>query len=428
MKIRTLLLGLLLASSALQATEFQPLGFKSTAMGGAGVANASGSMATYYNPALLAHAKTTMEFSLGGGVQYRDNGLGAKAAKLEDDNLYDAIDHIASHAPVNGSNTQYDRDAVSSAVDTIMSMDGESFQIQPEAYLGMHYTNFGFGIYTTTEASLIPKISQNHDQLIFENAGFYYMYDPLTDTYSQTTQTNYENNGLEYALDNGLTNAHAIGILITEIPFSYAYNFDTAIGQVALGGSAKIMVGSSYYQTVRIDNEDDNNDNAIDETTTSTTLGIDLGLIYLPQNVKTMRIGLMLKNLNAPKFNTPDGFKDVTLDPMARLGVSYMLTNTLEIASDLDLTENKMIDDETKSRVFGLGLGWQPISWFNLSGGLMKNLSNSAEGLAYTLGLSAGPQMLHMDLAAQMSNKTNSYQGNTFPAYANIMVALTSSW
>ena len=47
----------ILSFSGLNAGEFQSLGGNSMGMGGAGVASASGSLAGYYNPALLTQKK-----------------------------------------------------------------------------------------------------------------------------------------------------------------------------------------------------------------------------------------------------------------------------------------------------------------------------------------------------------------------------------
>ncbi len=271
MKIKILSVALLISCVSLQAMEFQTLGYKSTAMGSAGVASASGALAGYYNPALLAHTKNDVEVSLGIGMQYRDNGLGAKAAKLSDDGVIDAFDHIAQNAPNNGSNTQADRDTASNGIKTILSMDGESLQIQPSAYLGIQVSNFSLGVYSTTEGAAIGNVSQSHNQLIYENQGTYYKYDPNSDTYSLTTQAEYEASSMDYALNNGDTNVRALGVVIAEVPLSYAYNFAIPSGALSLGGSAKIMQGRSFYKTMRIDNEDDDSVGAEDEIKTSTT-------------------------------------------------------------------------------------------------------------------------------------------------------------
>lgn len=427
MKTKLLPLSLLLVCASLQAMEFQTLGYKSTAMGGAGVASASGALAGYYNPALLAHTKTEVDVSFGVGVQLRDNGLGAKASKLSDEGTIDAFDAIKDNTPISGSNTQADRDALNSNnINTMLSMNGDSLQVQPSAYLGVQVDNFSLGIYATTEAVAIGNVDQTHDQLIFENSGSYYTYNSASDTYSPTTQSDYETNSIDYAIENGNTNILTLGVVIAEVPLSYAYNFAIPTGDLSVGGSAKIMQGRSFFKTQRVDNKDDDSDNAQDELITSTSFGLDLGLLYVSSEIEGLRAGMMLKNLNSPSFETFKGFDDVTLDPMARIGVSYLILENLEVAADLDLTENKMIDDVTQSRMFGVGISWQAASWFNLSGGFMKNTSNSDEGLIYTAGFGLGPQAFHFDLAAQMSGQQNSYEGQSVPAYANVMLSLNS--
>jgi len=80
------------AFSNLSAMKFQTIGYQSISMGGAGVANSSGSASTYNNPALLGKAKYDVEISLGGGVAYYDHGAGAAMQSLEDTNFVDTLD------------------------------------------------------------------------------------------------------------------------------------------------------------------------------------------------------------------------------------------------------------------------------------------------------------------------------------------------
>jgi len=426
MKISTIATLLLTGAGALYGMEFQSLGYKSTAMGGAGVAGASGALAGYYNPALLAHAKYEVEVSLGAGVQFRDNGLGPKVQKLSDDDFFDALDNVIENAPNSGGNTPKDSTAVADGVATIMTMDGESLQVQPSAYVGVQVQNFLLGLYITSEAAVIGNVDPQYDQLIVENGGSYYRYDPATDTYSPSTRAAYESSSIDYALNEDKTDALAFGVLVGEIPLSYAYDFAIPSGRLSVGGSAKIMQAYSYFRTMRIDNEDDDSDEDYDKL--STSFGLDLGVHYVSSDVEGLGIGMVVKNLNSPTFDTMMDGKEITLDPMVRVGVSYMLLDSLEFAADLDLTDNEMIVEGMKSRMFGGGLGWQPVSWFNLSGGLMKNLSNSDEGLIYTAGFGLGPETFHLDLAAQITGQQNSYEGTSVPRYADVMISLNSCW
>ena len=74
------------------AMQFQPLGYKSVGMGGAGVASSSGSVATYNNPALLAKPEYDIEIAVGGGASFQDYGAGASMQALEDSGFLDAME------------------------------------------------------------------------------------------------------------------------------------------------------------------------------------------------------------------------------------------------------------------------------------------------------------------------------------------------
>jgi hypothetical protein len=428
MKIISGALLLLGGTVFLNAMEFQSMGYKATSMGGAGVSSATGAMAAYYNPALLAHAKHDVDVSLGVGVQYRDNGLGAKASKLADQGFFNAIDAIGANSPNNGSNSADNIKALVNGRDTIMTMNDETLQLQPNAHLGFQVSNFGFGVYVSTEAAAVGNVDQTRDRFIFENQGLYYNYNPSTDQYAQTTKSDYVTNSIDYAFKNGKTNILTFGVVIAELPLAYAYDFKIPSGHLSVGGAAKVMIGRSYFKTQRIDKKNDNSNSAKNLDKSSTNFGLDIGVHYQSTYIKGLSAGVVLKNINRPSFDTAMEGKKVNVDPLMRLGVSYMILDSLEAAFDLDLTENKLIDDTTKSRMFGGGLSWQPVSWLNISGGLMRDLSIANEGMIYTAGFGLGLQVFHLDIAAQISGKNNSYQGTSVPRYGNVMFAFNSSW
>jgi len=97
----------ILSLSILNAGEFHSLGGKSVSMGGAGVASASGSLAGYYNPALLTETKG-VEVSLGLGLGIRENNIGEEINKLSEMDLNDIVDRVAGNAPKAGSNSSAD--------------------------------------------------------------------------------------------------------------------------------------------------------------------------------------------------------------------------------------------------------------------------------------------------------------------------------
>ena len=138
-----------IVTASLFGFEFQPMGFKSIGMGGAGVANASGSFASYYNPALLAKSNYSAEFALSAGVGVREINLIDPIDKLANTyHLSDTIDTIADHAPMSGSNDKTTRKNIEGSLDEIYKLSqGNGFNVEPTVAFGVQMGNFSIGLY-----------------------------------------------------------------------------------------------------------------------------------------------------------------------------------------------------------------------------------------------------------------------------------------
>jgi hypothetical protein len=408
------LLGSLTSAGAI---AFESIGYKASGMGGAGVANAAGSLAGYYNPALLADEKYDVEVSLGVGITARDNGLGQSADKLNDLDFTDLMDRASENVADLGVE---DIETLKKARDVAIDMDGDALQAAPRAYLGVQVKNFGIGIYGYSDAVGTAVVDQQHDQLIFENSGAYVDIDG-----NPKTQTEYEDTSLEYAINNDLTYTDVKGVVIAEVPLSYGHRFDTKIGTLSVGGSLKFMQGITYFEKIELD-DSDSSDSSDENDKTSSNFGIDIGLLYQP--LRDLSIGLVGKNLNSPKFESVEGYDDITVDPMFRAGVAYDLLDSLEIAMDIDLTKNSTFMEDVDSQMIGGGLDYHPFSWLSLRGGVMHNISDDFAGLIYTAGLGIGAKWLQLDLSGQVGNQWGTFDGTDYPKYTNINLALISRW
>ena len=416
----------ILSLTTLSAGDFHTLGGQSIAMGGAGVASARGSLAGYYNPALLATTKG-VDVSLGLGVGVRDNNLGEQIDSLSNSNLTDVIDRIANNAPL-GQNSQEDRDAIVEAQNTLKSIaDENGIDIMPTAHLAVQYDNFSVGVYLSSDITASLNVDKERTGFSFENEGNYYGYNATTDTYSIVTQDEYEASSLEYALDNNLSTVSAKGLVLTEVPVSYAKAFSLDQGELSVGGSLKFMNGTTYTQTLAVDSKNTNSDTLKENKKESSTVGLDVGLLFKPAQLTNLQIGLVAKNLNSPKFDTADG-NSIKVEPQLRTGVLYKVNEDLDMASDLDLIANKTLINGFDTQMFGGGLDYHPVSWFALRGGLMQNLANSNDGLVYTAGLALGFQKFQLDISGQMSSKKGTYDNNDIPKYSRVNVALVSKW
>lgn len=424
----------ILSLSLLQAGEFHSVGGQSISMGGTGVASASGSLAGYYNPALLTQKKG-VEVSIGVGLAIRENNIGEQLNKLSNLKLTETVDRIASNAPSQsnnytaGTNRSTDTQNIVDALDTLKSMgDKNGVALMPTTHLSVQYDNMAVGIYGTSEIVVSANVDASRTSLIVEDGGNYYTYNATTDTYGATDRSDFEQHSLQYALDNNLTTANARGLALVEVPVSYAKAFDLPMGELSVGGSVKLMHGSTYVQTLSIDSKNvTDTDTLKANQKDSDNVGLDIGFLLKPSSLPKLQVGLVAKNLNSPEFDTVDG-KGIKADLQVRTGLQYQFSENLDLAADLDLTNNKTLINGYESQMLGGGLNYHPVSWFALRGGLMQNLSNSNEGLVYTAGLALGVPKFQLDVSAQMSSNTGEYDGKSIPKYAMVNVALVSRW
>lgn len=418
----------MLASSAF-GMEFQPLGFESISMGGAGVASAKGSMAGYYNPALLAKSPNVVEISLGGGVGIRENNLADNLDTLNKAEFIDTLDRIANNAPVSGSNSDTDKKNIQLSLDTLKKIGDENgLALMPTAFFSAQIKNYALGVFGFGEGTATAVIDRNRLDLIVEDNGNYYKYDPVNDIYSTTDYNDYVNNSIEYAVNNGTTYLKLTGLSVVEVPISYAQSYNiNKIGELSIGLSLKYMQGITYNGSVSIDTKSgDVNDNLDNADKTSSSFGVDLGMLYIPEKLSDLTIGVVGKNLNSPEFDTIDPNVSYTVDPQVRMGIAYTGISSLDIALDVDLTENETFIKGFDSRYIGGGFNWHPTSWFSLRAGLMDNLSDSTEGVIYTAGLGFGLKWFSFDISAQLSSKNGYYDGEEIPKYAKVNFALVS--
>lgn len=423
---------LLLGGSSLHALKFETLGYKSVSMGGAAVASSAGSIATYNNPALLAKTPYNVEVSLGVGASEYDHGAGASIEKLDDVNFIDTLDKASEDVL---TLTDEDKQNLVKGKNVIIDMDGDAISLAPQAYLSAQVQNFGFGLFGSSDSAATAVVDQDHDQLIFEDPGNPATgYTKINDdgTLDYTVGVNdYNNYSIEYAVNNDLTYMDVTGVTLAEVPVAYGQNFETNIGNVMVGGALKYMHALTYTERMKIDNSDEESGDDLKKEKQSSNFGIDLGLAYQPKFDYDLTLGLVAKNLNAPKFDFSDG-GTYKIDPMVRAGVAYRILDSLEVAADIDLTSNKMLNEDLESQMIGGGVSYEPFTDFfalSLRAGLMQNLDgNDKAGLVYTAGLGIGVKWFQVDLSGQMSGNKSTVDGTSIPQYAKVNLALISRW
>jgi hypothetical protein len=440
--IKVILTSLLITGSAM-AAEFQPMGYEALSMGGAGVASSRGSYAPYYNPALLSKQRHSVEVSLSAGVGYREVNLADHIDKLSEIDINNTLDNVASLDSsslnvVGDSVTIADSSELSKNITTIkkelrLLSTKNGLELMPNGALAVQIGQWGVGLYAMGEASGRAYVDTSHlDIIVKQDIGGttkYVQFDETDNTLTLSDETSYESSSLEYAVNNKQTYLALSGLVYEELPVSYAMTIPAVPGTLAVGGSLKIMHADTYSSIVNIDTESgDIQDDLKDSKKSGSNVGLDLGVLYNPPNLNNVSLGLVAKNINKPKFDTSTGSK-IAIDPQVRAGAAIDLSgDTLTLALDLDLTNNKTYIPDYDSQFIGGGLSYHPVNWFSIRGGLMQNLKESDEGLVYTAGIGLGLKWLQFDLAGEMSSKKGEYDGTSAPRYARVQLSFVSKW
>jgi hypothetical protein len=300
---------------------------------------------------------------------------------------------------------------------------GNDFEIKITSGFSVQVKKYAVGLYVYGDLGASAVINPNYLDLIVEKDGSYYKYDPYNDVYTTSTKEEYESSSLDYAVNNGIDYISVKGIVIAELPISYAYKVND---NFSVGANLKYMQGRTYKTELKVD--DDDVDSSLDENSkTSSSFGIDLGMLY---TYKKLRAGLVAKNINTPTFKYYDGEK-VKVKPQIRAGFAYDILDWITFAMDADITKNKSVMSDLTGEKFqyiGGGFDIHPSSWFSLRVGAMSNLDNNNEGLIYTAGLGFGLKWIQIDLAAELASKTSTIDGDEVPRYAKVNLAIISRW
>jgi len=428
--LRVLTLSTILATS-LFAIQEQNLDYISISMGGAGVASSIGSMSAYINPALINNKdnkRTEIGLSIGAGLQ--EYQLGDPLNQLDEADVGDTLDRIANGEgdnPTVKQNALNIQDALSN-----LSNKNNYLLISPTAGLSFKIgEHFALGVYAFADAKAKAIVDGNKLDYIYydETYDVYIKYDPNTGKYSQTTQSDYETNSVEYAMDNGETYLKVNAISIIEIPITYANNFQYKDISINWGISAKYMRGTTSYTDIKFTDDDyDPLSNLDDNEVETSTFGIDLGAVIQP-NDSRFKLGISAKNINTPSFDTITGEK-YKLKPKITTGIAYSINDLVDVAIDYDITETTDELVNQSFRYIGGGVNFHPVTWFSIRAGLKKNLadSNNYNGTIYTAGASIGLKWLQIDASIQASQNEGSYDGTTLPRYLKANLAIVSKW
>ena len=244
------------------------------------------------------------------------------------------------------------------------------------------------------------------------------------------------------SIDSNATSLAFNGLWLTEVALSYGRENIFKINNLDLGINLKVMKGTTGFYEKRLKDEEfeaedikDDFDKTKKETT---TFGVDLGLMYSLTDAGKTKIGLVVKNINTPKFDQPDsaiiaGYgKEIELKPQARLGVSFHPWKRVFVTADYDVTKNKTIMKNYKSQIFAAGLELNLLKQeqknFNIAlrGGYKSNLAEKDEGAILTAGIGFGLLHCQLDISGNMSTKkVQNEDGDKIPQAAGVMATLS---
>ena len=342
----------LFASVQASAVEWATVGARAAGMGGAGVAVTTDAYATYWNPAGLAMSKTV------------DIRGGLSAQVIDRVGIKDTIDDIKdfntndpSQANINKANDIANR--INRLGASLSAIGAAGLYVK--GYFGEHA--FGFNLSDVATAGMFVSSPVRVT--------------PGPGSVSLSGQM---------AL-NGLEARQAV--------FSYAYAFMDRM--FSFGVSGKVIQGAAYAgtATIRGGNDVSLSDN-LGKAGLSTAFGIDVGAMYRPSS--WLRMGIVAKDINQPTFDTQAGgqFK---LNPQVRGGVAVNPWETLTVTMDADLTSNKTLVPDIKSRVFSLGAEQTIFSeLLSLRLGAFKNVADAHSYITPTAGFGVRLFALRVDV------------------------------
>jgi hypothetical protein len=357
------------------AVEWAIVGARAVGMGGAGVAVTTDSLATYWNPAGLAMTKT-IDIRVQGAVQVTDR-LGIA------DTLKDTNDVLNTTFTVDGTLATQVLNAKAKLDALVAKINQPGASVAAAGAAGLYFKGywgdhaFGFNVSDVATGGLFaPSRLTAGCQARVSTGGACSV------------------GASESLTVNGTLQANALEA--RQAGFSYAYAF--ADRTFAIGVTAKIIQGVAYSSSVAVQGSEGDLGFASDlgKAKTSTALGVDVGAMYRPSS--WLRMGIVAKDINQPTFDAPGG-GEFKLTPQVRGGIAVNPWETLTVTMDADVTSNKTLVPDIKSRVISLGAEQTIFSeLLSLRLGAFKNTADANSYITPTAGFGIRLFALRVDV------------------------------
>ena len=211
------------------------------------------------------------------------------------------------------------------------------------------------------------------------------------------------------------------------MPVAYGHTLELGDHKVNVGAALKLLYGRAYDASVSVASVD--MDLVLDQLTeaeSGMSVGVDLGAQYLAMD-DALAFGVVLRNINSPSFDTPLN-QSIKEELQARAGVSYAFSERIYASLDVDITENKTLVADYKSRDIGGGVCLEVTEGISLRCGAKKNLAASDGPTILTAGWSLGGKGFHLDTAFTFALETFSFDSLTLPIGAGGLVSLQGVW
>lgn len=390
---------LALFSAQAAALPFQSIDPRSLSMGGTGTASGTSANAAFMNPALLAAARESEDFSLELPI--------ISGRFMDQDDLVDEIDNYQNNNLesnlTNAINafklSQTDGNAAAVATEAgllweqLHKLSNKSVQGEfsggfvvgiPSKKLGASLSAnarvVGGGLLEVPAAddALINGIVADGQTSAAALAANSAIQDQITET--------------EDVVQKLTSNLQARGAVISEISLALAREFTIAGASLAIGLTPK------YQQITTFDYVADVNTAEIDADQGKkeySDFNFDIGAAKDYGN--GWKVGLVVKNLIGQEYETVLG-SGLKIEPQARLGVSHA-TQWTTVALDVDLNESESFGFDAKTQYIGFGAELDVFETVQLRLGYRHNMSDSDTSMP-TVGLGLSPFGVHIDIAA----------------------------
>ncbi len=255
----------------------------------------------------------------------------------------------------------------------------------------------------SSDEEIISAINQLKDEN-FQN----FISDFIQNSLNRTAAFSENQSSLDFRLVN-----------YTEVSFGYSHQ---VINDLYVGAAAKLLFGKSIYYSLKIFQQDSNNnsdgsdnndsinfDDIFNSQYTKNTFsfGLDLGAIYklpIPLPFLEASSGLVIKNLIEPQFDFSGTTKKYKLPRQLTIGISASAFKIVTLNLDCDLNKVPTLVDGYNIQNFALGLEINPPYLPYVRFGYFTNLAIKDDNL-YTFGLGIKIWKLNFDLAAAINPK-----------------------